>query len=89
MVHLAQTLFLSFLKKGQGNWGSSAWGWYNHDKRGWFSWTVELKPRYNIFDLPSEDEVIRDFEKETHTFIDAEKQVKHEKHLENEYKLDR
>lgn len=41
------------------------------------------------FDLPSEDEVIRDFEKETHTFIDAEKQVKHEKHLENEYELDR
>ncbi len=41
------------------------------------------------FDLPSEDEVIRDFEKETHTFLDAEKQVKHEKHLENEYGLDR
>ncbi len=41
------------------------------------------------FDLPSEDEVIRDFEKETHTFIDAEKQVKHEKHLENEFELDR
>ncbi len=41
------------------------------------------------FDLPSEDEVIRDFEKETRTFIDAEKQVKHEKHLENEYELDR
>lgn len=41
------------------------------------------------FDLPSEDEVIRDFEKETHTSIDAEKQVKHEKHLENEYELDR
>lgn len=30
------------------------------------------------FDLPSEDEIIRDFEKETHTFIDAEKQVKKE-----------
>ncbi len=29
-------------------------------------------------DLPSEDEIIRDFEKETHTFIDAEKQVKKE-----------
>lgn len=41
------------------------------------------------FDLPSEDEIIRDFEKETHTFLDAEKQVKHEKHLENEYGLDR
>ena len=41
------------------------------------------------FDLPSGDEIIRNFEKETHTFIDAEKQVKHEKHLENEYELDR
>ena len=41
------------------------------------------------FDLPSEDEIIRDFEKETHTFIDAEKQIKHEKHLENEYRLDK
>lgn len=30
------------------------------------------------FDLPSEDEVIRAFEKETHTFIDAEKQVRKE-----------
>ena len=30
------------------------------------------------FDLPSEDEVIRDFEKETHTFIDVEKQIKRE-----------
>ena len=30
------------------------------------------------FDLPSEDEIIRDFEKETHTFLDAEKQVKKE-----------
>lgn len=41
------------------------------------------------FDLPSEDEIIRDFEKETHTFIDAEKQVKHEKYIENEYGLDK
>jgi len=30
------------------------------------------------FDLPFEDEVVRDFEKATHTFIDAEKQVKKE-----------
>ena len=30
------------------------------------------------FDLPSEDEIIRDFEKETRTFIDAEKQIKKE-----------
>lgn len=41
------------------------------------------------FDLPSEDEIIRDFEKETHTFLDAEKQIKHEKNMENEYELDR
>lgn len=37
------------------------------------------------FDLPSEDEVIRDFEKETRTFIDVEKQVKKE---EREKSLD-
>ena len=30
------------------------------------------------FDLPSEDEIIRDFEKETHTFVDVEKQIKRE-----------
>lgn len=30
------------------------------------------------FDLPSEDEVVRDFEKETRTSLDAEKQVKKE-----------
>ena len=30
------------------------------------------------FDLPSEDEIIRDFEKETRTLLDAEKQVKKE-----------
>jgi len=41
------------------------------------------------FDLPSGDEIIRDFEKETHTFLDAEKQIKHEKNMENEYELDR
>lgn len=41
------------------------------------------------FELPSEDEIVRDFEKENHIFIDAEKQVKHEQHLENEYELDR
>ena len=32
------------------------------------------------FDLSSEDEIIRDFEKETRTSLDAEKQVKKEKH---------
>lgn len=41
------------------------------------------------FELPSGDELIRNFEKETHTFIDAEKQVKHDKNIENEYMLDR
>ncbi len=41
------------------------------------------------FELPSGDEIIRDFEKETRTFIDAEKQIKHEKNIENEYELDR
>ncbi len=35
------------------------------------------------FDLPSEDEIIRDFEKETHTFIDAEKQVKKEENFKD------
>ena len=40
------------------------------------------------FDLPSEDEIIRDFEKEIHTFLDAEKQVKkedREKEYDREY----
>ncbi len=40
------------------------------------------------FDLLSEDEIIRDFEKETHTFIDAEKQVKKED-KEKEWDLER
>ena len=31
------------------------------------------------FDLPSEDEIIRDFEKETHTLLDVEKQLNREK----------
>ena len=39
------------------------------------------------FDLPSEDEIIRDFEKETHTFIDPEKQLKHEER-EKEWDLE-
>ena len=37
------------------------------------------------FNLPSEDAVIRDFEKDSHTFFDAEKQIKHEKNIENEF----
>lgn len=39
------------------------------------------------FDLPSGDEIIRDFEKETHTFIDAEKQVKKEER-EKDFELE-
>ena len=31
------------------------------------------------FDLGAEDAVIRDFERETHIFKDAEKQIKHER----------
>lgn len=34
------------------------------------------------FDLPSEDEVVREFEKETHTCLDAEKQLAMEKQRE-------
>lgn len=40
------------------------------------------------FDLPSEDEIIRDFEKETRTSLDAEKQVKKEER-EEELSYDR
>lgn len=40
------------------------------------------------FDLPSEDEIIRDFEKETHTFIDSVKQIKHEER-EKDWVLER
>ena len=40
------------------------------------------------FDLPSEDEVVRDFEKETHTFLDVEKQVK-KKDREKEWDLEK
>lgn len=35
------------------------------------------------FELPSEDEIVRDFEKETRTFLDAEKQVVREENLKN------
>lgn len=40
------------------------------------------------FDLPSEDEIIKDFEKDTRTFLDAEKQIKLE-NREKEFDLDR
>ena len=40
------------------------------------------------FDLPSEDEIIRDFEKETHTFVDVEKQIKRE-NKEKEWDLEK
>ena len=56
-----------------------------------FKTTIEkfIKWICKKFDLPSEDEVVRNFEKDNHTFLDAEKQVKHENYLENEYELDR
>lgn len=38
------------------------------------------------FELPSEDEIVRDFEKETHTFLDAEKQLKKEK-IEKDFEI--
>lgn len=41
------------------------------------------------FSIPVEDEFIRDFQKETNTFIDPEKQLKHEvKEKEKEYGID-
>lgn len=40
------------------------------------------------FDIAEEDNLIRDFEKETHTFIDPEKQIKHEE-KEKEWDLER
>ena len=40
------------------------------------------------FDITEEDNLIRDFEKETHTFIDPEKQLKKEKR-EKEWDLER
>ena len=38
------------------------------------------------FELPSEDEIVRDFEKETRTFLDAEKQLKKEK-IEKDFEI--
>ena len=40
------------------------------------------------FDIAEEDNLIRDFEKQTHTFIDPEKQIKHEE-MEKEWDLER
>ena len=40
------------------------------------------------FDMGAEDNLIRDFQKETNTFLDAEKQLKHEER-EKEWDLDR
>lgn len=40
------------------------------------------------FDITEEDNLIRDFEKETHTFIDPEKQIKHEER-EKKWDLER
>ena len=39
------------------------------------------------FDLGAEDDIVRDFEKETRTFIEPEKQIKHEKR-EKEWDLE-
>ena len=38
------------------------------------------------FELPSENEIVRDYEKETHTFLDAEKQLKKEK-IEKDFEI--
>ncbi len=35
------------------------------------------------FAIPEEDNLIRDFEKETHTFMDAEEQIRYEKEKED------
>ena len=40
------------------------------------------------FDMGAEDNLIRDFQKETNTFLDAEKQLKHEER-EKEWDLER
>lgn len=40
------------------------------------------------FDMGAEDNLIRDFEKENHTYLDAEKQLKHED-KEKEWYLER
>lgn len=40
------------------------------------------------FDMGAEDNLIRDFQKETNTFLDAEKQIKHEeREKEREYEI--
>lgn len=39
------------------------------------------------FDIAEENNLIRDFQKETHTFIDSEKQIKHEER-EREWDLE-
>ena len=40
------------------------------------------------FDIAEEDNLIRDFQRETNTFIDSEKQIKHEE-MEKEWDLER
>ncbi len=40
------------------------------------------------FDIAEEDNLIRDFQKETNTFLDPEKQIKHEE-MEKEWDLER
>ena len=48
------------------------------------------KPQYSYekeFDIAEEDNLVRDFQKETNTFIDSEKQIKHEER-EKEWDLE-
>lgn len=40
------------------------------------------------FDMGAEDNLIRDFQKETNTYLDAEKQIKHEE-MKKEWDLER
>ena len=40
------------------------------------------------FDIAEEDNLIRDFQRETNTFLDPEKQIKHEE-MEKEWDLER
>lgn len=40
------------------------------------------------FDIAEEDNLVRDFQRETNTFLDPEKQIKHEE-MEKEWDLER
>ena len=49
-------------------------------KEGFYEQCIGNAPKWicKKFELPSEDELVRDFEKETKISLDAEKQIKHE-----------